>query len=318
MIQKTLKMCVETSRTRPVCEWQQLTLISVFQMEESISCLRVKRVRSCNVTIDSILGGMLETDYGSTVGVSSFSPAIGDVANHFEVSHVAATIPLTLYVLGQALGPCLAAPLSETYGRKGVFLITSPIGLLFTLGSGFSQNYGSLCVLRLFAGLFSSPSLSVGGGITVDILKPIDRSAATALWAGVALLGTGLGPILSGYAVQERSWRWSQWIFIFVTLAGWIPSLFTSESYKKILLARRARSRGELPAPDNLARGPLSRVKFFLTITLFRPFAMLIQEPIVAYFSVCKCYSFPKPPALKQANKVRRYRSRLFRSLQLF
>jgi MFS family permease len=166
------------------------------------------------------------------------------------------------------------------------------------MGAGFSPNYGSLCVLRFFAGLFSSPSLSVGGGIIADILDPIYRSAATAFWVGVALLGTGLGPVLAGFAVQNKGWRWSQWIFIFVTLTGWIPSLFTSESYKKIILARRARARARRnhqegtasSASHDLTKPGLqsltSTAKFFLTVTLFRPFSMLIKEPIVASFSI--------------------------------
>jgi MFS family permease len=98
----------------------------------------------------------------STVGVSSFAPAIDNLAEDFHVSNVVATLPLTLYVMGQALGPCLAAPLSETYGRKGVFLLTTPFGLIFALGAGFSQKIATICILRFFAGLFASPSLSVG------------------------------------------------------------------------------------------------------------------------------------------------------------
>lgn len=239
----------------------------------------------------------LTDQYHSTVGVSSYSPAISDVAEHFHVSRVAATIPLTLYVFGQALGPCLAAPISETSGRKSVFMMTTPVGLLFTMGAGFSRNYGSLCVLRFFAGLFTSPSLSVGGGIIADMLKPIYRSAATGLWTGIALLGTALGPVLAGFAVQEKGWRWSQWIFIFVTLTGWLPSLFTSESYKKIILQRRTKQRRMALKDGERNRDPrrstsarwhsfVSTSKFFLTVTLFRPFALLVQEPIVAAFSI--------------------------------
>jgi MFS family permease len=191
---------------------------------------------------------------------------------------------LTLYVVGQAFGPCLAAPLSETYGRKGVFLITSPLGILFTLGVGFSKNIASVCILRFFAGVFGSPSLSVGGGIIADILSPVHRSGATSLWTGTALLGTSLGPILCGYAVEHLNWRWTQWIFIFVFLAGWIPSLFTSESYKKILLARKAKKNGMVAPGPKLS--PIAKAKFFVTITLLRPFAMLFLEPIVLFLSV--------------------------------
>ena len=76
-------------------------------------------------------------------------------------------------------------------------------------------------------------------------------------------------------------------IFIFVILAGFVPSLFTSESYKKVLLARRAKKRGLAPPPDPMSKGDAwQRTKFFLTITLFRPFAMLFVEPIVAFLSI--------------------------------
>ena len=147
----------------------------------------------------------------STVGVSSFAPAIDNLAEDFHLSKVVATLPLTLYVMGQALGPCLAAPLSETYGRKGVFLLTTPFGLVFALGAGFSQNIASLCILRFFAGLFASPSLSVGGGIIADIVMPINRATITAIWISMALGGTALGPVFAGYAVEHKGWRWTQW-----------------------------------------------------------------------------------------------------------
>jgi MFS family permease len=172
-----------------------------------------------------------------------------------------------------------------------------PVALLFAMGAGFSHNYGTLCVLRFFTGLFSSPSLSVGGGIIADMLPPIHRSTAMACWIGVALVGTSTGPVLSGFAVQNKGWRWSQWVFIFVTLTGFIPSLFMSESYKKIILARRARARSR--SQPGVAMGSTERsataaqlqsftstAMFFLTVTLFRPFVMLVREPIVAAFSI--------------------------------
>lgn len=236
-----------------------------------------------------------------TVGVSSYSPAIDDVAKHFHVSRVAAIVPLTLYILGQAFGSTIAAPISETFGRKGVFLVTSPIGLLFAMGSGFSQNYGSLCTLHFFAGVFSSPALSVGGGIVADTLLPIHRSVGTALWVVFSLSGTALGSAFAGFPVQEKGWRWSQWVFVFMTLTGWIPSLFTSESYKKIILKRRARSRKQNQSlnQDETTSPPVattiisrdlhelkSSVGFFLTVTLLRPCAMMVYEPIVSSFAI--------------------------------
>ena len=76
-------------------------------------------------------------------------------------------------------------------------------------------------------------------------------------------------------------------IFIFVLLAGFVPSLFTSESYKKVLLAKRAKKRGLALPPDPVSsKGTWQKMKFFLTITILRPFAMLFVEPIVAFLAI--------------------------------
>lgn len=84
----------------------------------------------------------------------------------FNVSSTGALLGLSLYVLGLAFGPILAAPISETKGRRVVYLVSLPLAALFTLGAGFSNNFASLAVTRFFAGFFGSPVLAVGAGST--------------------------------------------------------------------------------------------------------------------------------------------------------
>lgn len=78
-------------------------------------------------------------------------------------------LPFSLYLLGLSLGPIIAGPASERFGRKAVYLSSLPLFAIFTLGAGFSNNAASLTVLRFFAGLFSSPGLSIGTGTLADV-----------------------------------------------------------------------------------------------------------------------------------------------------
>lgn len=89
----------------------------------------------------------------------------------FGVSSTVAILPLSLYVLGLAFGPVLAAPISETLGRRTVYLVSLPLAALFTLGAGFSQDIASLVVCRFFAGFLGSPVLAIG--VSPD--RPIPR-----------------------------------------------------------------------------------------------------------------------------------------------
>jgi len=98
--------------------------------------------------------------------------------------------------------------------------------------------------------------------------------------------------MVGGYTVMKENWRWTQWLIIFLSLPGWVLSLFMSETYKKIILERRAKERGIPIPPSHIPHGALPRVNYFLTRTLFRPVAMLFKEPIVGCFSVYVAFNF--------------------------
>ena len=95
--------------------------------------------------------------FAVTAGSSLITPATPKIAEELGVSRTAAILPLTLYVLGLALGPVIAAPISETYGRSVVFKVTAPVFMIFLVGAGFSKSLSSLLVCRLLAGTAGGP-----------------------------------------------------------------------------------------------------------------------------------------------------------------
>ena len=190
-----------------------------------------------------------------------------------------------------AFGPIVSAPLSETFGRKLAYLSTIPISLLFTLGAGFSQNFGTLLVCRFFAGAFGAGCLAIGAGTNSDLWPPISRAAASAVFLLAPFLGPAIGPPVGGFAVMAKGWRWTQWPILMIGLVALIFGVFQEETYKKIILQRRAR-RLDIPPPPNPLPPGLARVKFILFVTVFRPIRMLVTEPIVAYFSIYTAFNF--------------------------
>jgi hypothetical protein len=104
-------------------------------------------------------------------------------------------------------------------------------------------------------------------------------------------LGPAIGPPVGGFAVMAKGWRWTQWPVLMIGLAALIFGAFQEETYKKIILQRRARKLDIPPPPNPLPPG-LARVKFLLFVTVFRPIRMLITEPIVAYFSIYTAFNF--------------------------
>ena len=226
-----------------------------------------------------------------TFGSSVYTPGYSEVATKFNVSPTVALLPLSLYVLGLAFGPVLAAPISETRGRKVVYLASAPIAALFTLGAGFSGTFAALTITRFFAGFFGSPVLAVGAGTNVDLWAPVNRAAATAMFLLAPFLGPAIGPAVGGFAAQYKGWRWTQWPILFSLVPVYLYSLGMKETYKKIILQKRAKRLG-IPPPAKVGPSGLAALKFLITVTLIRPISMIFTEPIVFFLSLYVGFNF--------------------------
>jgi MFS family permease len=227
-----------------------------------------------------------------TYGSSTYSPGIQQVAEQFDVSKEVATLGLSLYVLGLALGPMISAGLSETFGRRVVYLYCTPIALLFTLGAGLSQGIASLLVCRFLAGAIGAGPLAVGAGTNADLWKPIDRAVGASIWIQMPFLGPALGPSTSSYPTENSTWRWGQWLLLIVGGTTYALSLFQQETYKKVILQQRAKKYNLPPPHDPLPTGLLPRATAIFNVTCVRSTRMLFTEPITTFFSIYSAFNF--------------------------
>lgn len=115
------------------------------------------------------------------------------VAKDLNVSRTVAILPLTVFTLGLGFGPVFSAPLSEKFGRNIVYRVSTPLFMIFTLGSGFTNSIGPLIVLRFFAGASGSSPLAVGGGTMADLFPPQVRAVMTSCFMIAPFLGPSLG-----------------------------------------------------------------------------------------------------------------------------
>jgi MFS family permease len=154
---------------------------------------------------------------------SAYAGAISEVLKDMEVSEEVATLGVSLFVLGFAVGPLLWAPLSELVGRQVVFFLITFLALSsFCAGAAGSQNIWTLIILRFFAGSFGSSPFTNAGGVIADIFAADQRGLATSLFAGAPFLGPSLGPVVGGFLGENAGWRWVQgFLAIFTGLIGW-------------------------------------------------------------------------------------------------
>jgi MFS family permease len=158
-----------------------------------------------------------------TFSSSVYASSIFDVMGHFEVSEEVATLGLSLFVLGFALGPLLWGPLSELYGRRSVYVISFMAFTAFSVAAPCSPNIQSLLVFRFFASAFGSSSMTNGGGVITDILTQEQRGLAMGAFVMAPFLGPALG-------------RWSMLLPSFHTTI--LPLCFLYQALADLLFIR--------------------------------------------------------------------------------
>ena len=93
---------------------------------------------------------------------SIYASGYKQVRVDFNVSSPVSLLGVSVFCLGLAFGPMIAAPLSETEGRLIIYRLSLAIATLFVVSSAVADNIASVLVCRFFAGFFGSPALSVG------------------------------------------------------------------------------------------------------------------------------------------------------------
>ena len=144
---------------------------------------------------------------------------------------------------------------------------------------------------RFFAGAAGAPPLAVGAGSNADLFPQHVRAVAVCFFVMMPFLGPSLGPVIGGFVAQYKGWRWTQWVTIFIGVLAYATILPTQETYKKIILARRAKKLG-IPSPAQPSPKTWGYWKTLLTVTLIRPVYMLAAEPIVFFLSLYNSFTF--------------------------
>lgn len=118
-----------------------------------------------------------------------FARGVESFAIEFEpTSRTVATLSVTLYLWGFALGPMIISPLSELFGRLPVYHVANIVFVSSVVGNALSKYIAQFMVFRFFSGFAGATPLTFGGGTIADVFPPQKRALAAALF--------GLGPLM--------------------------------------------------------------------------------------------------------------------------
>lgn len=218
-----------------------------------------------------------------------YVPGIEDIQEAFNVGHVAATLPLTLFVFGYGFGPMIFSPISENaeVGRMPLYISSLLISVLLQIPLALAHNFAGLCILRFLTGVFASPCLSIGPAAVCDVLSVAYGPIGIGLWSVAAVSGPSFGPLIGSVLVVKTSWRWTFWILCILDgFALVLAFFFFPETNENALLHRKAVRLRKMIGNENIvSRSELTTHQMTLNEkiidTLWRPIEITIREPMV-------------------------------------
>lgn len=159
------------------------------------------------------------TTITSPLTATIYFPLLPLLASHYHTSPQAINLTITIYIVFQALSPAIFATLSDSLGRRIIFLVTLTLYVLSNLGLAFEHNsYAALIILRALQSLGASAAFAVSYGVVADVCVPSARGEMVGPVSMALNLGTCVGPVVGGW-VAFKSGDYT-WVFRFLCIVG--------------------------------------------------------------------------------------------------
>lgn len=143
----------------------------------------------------------------SSIDGSVVAVAFPSLIKDLDTNVLWAAWTISIYFIALTMGLPIGGNLSDSLGRKKVFLMSLVLFTGSSLGCGLASNIYMLIAFRFLQGIGGASFLPTASGIVSDHF-PESRATVIGLFSSIFNVGAIIGPNLGGWIVSRFSWRY--------------------------------------------------------------------------------------------------------------
>ena len=169
-----------------------------------------------------LLGVLALVSAAEPMSINMYLAGLPQLGREFGIDQAAAQLTITFFLAGMAIGQLVAGPVSDSRGRRGLFIAGAAGLLLATAAAALAPGIWTLYIARLVQGLAGGTAVVLARAAVVDLVRGPEVAR---IFSILMLLGPApvLGPIIGGLLVGPVGWRGIFWVLVAINaviLAG--------------------------------------------------------------------------------------------------
>lgn len=170
-----------------------------------------------------LLGVLALVSAAEPMPINMYLAGLPQLSDEFDIDQAAAQLTITFFLAGMAIGQLVAGPVSDSRGRRGLFIAGAAGLLLATAAAALAPGIWTLYIARLAQGLAGGTAVVLARAAVVDLVRGPEVARIFSILMLLGGIAPVLGPIIGGLLVEPVGWRGIFWVLVAINamiLAG--------------------------------------------------------------------------------------------------
>lgn len=177
--------------------------------------------RAALVLVALVLGAAI-----ANLNLAVANVALPTIGAAFDASQTQLNLTAVGYSLGLAASVLYLGALGDRYGRKLMLLLGSLASIPFSLLAAFAPTIEVLVVARMLGGVAGGMCFPTTLALIAALWGGSKRTRAIALWSAIGAAIAALGPLLSGFLLQQFDWGSVFLVTVPLAVVAFLMALF--------------------------------------------------------------------------------------------